>query len=432
MTLALWVGLVFLLAMLATYGIFLKKVSPISIFVVLALVYVLFPVIFDNYENQLFETVAKVYMKYDGRDLEYGMCLAVLTLLPPFAIDIIMIKKIMLFRRLRHQPKFQGIVKNRLPLKMIMVVSFFFYILGIYSYGVDSYFKGYQDELGIGTNYGSFGGSIIAAADIMFFVSAGVLSRLRNSWGLVLTVLIFIAIHFMGGSRLMSAIGFLMIVLVHNNFLIDVNKKFIIYLCLTATIFTIIGMSRGSVHEIAHGFMEFAFVGFGYYNVIATRPPLDVHMLYFIKDLLIFSLPSFFDKAAYMETTGLILEIFRDARELTPVGGISFLTETYLYIGLLSPIAVFIVFYAYSKIILFLYKLEDSKFSLLYAFFVGLMCSFVLVNLLRNGVFPAASAALKSVAVFVFFIIFLRAYKFRIMKLRMLDGSLPILEGWRS
>lgn len=414
MYMTLGVGFAFLIGLVITYGVFLKQVSAISIFILWAFLYVLFPILFEFYGNDLYSLVANHYARYDSEDLEFGLYFAIVTLLIPFFIDIFMIKRMLLLRKLRHSPNFEMLSGAKPVLIIIMAASFIAYIIGIFIYGVDSYFHGYQDELGIGTNYGSVGGSIISTADVMFFVSVGMLSRIKNSRGVVLTVAVYLAIHFLGGSRLMSVIGLLMIVLVHNNFLIEINKKFIFYLCTVITIFTVIGTLRSSGSQnLSTGFMEFGFVGFGYYNLIASLKFFDIHLSDFIKDLLVFSLPAFFDKNAYMSTTTLWLNLFSDIKEVSPVGGFYFLTELLLYIGLLSPIAVSVVFYIYTKLILFSCSLVDSKFSLAYSFFVGLMSSFVLVNLLRNGIFPAVSAAAKSVEVFIFLIVILRGTKFR-------------------
>lgn len=216
----------------------------------------------------------------------------------------------------------------------------------------------------------------------------------------------------------MTVIGLLLIVLVQNKFLISITKKTVWYAIAAFTLIVLVGAFRGSAVDLSAGFMEFAFVGFGYYNLIAIRPAFDLHFYEFIKDIVIYALPAVFDKSEAISKNEIVLSLFSDVRDISPVGGHFFLSDMYLYLGVFAPLAVLILFWIVAKLILLSYRLDDSRFSLIYSFFVALMCSFVLVNLLRNGILSASSAAFKSLVISTFFVLIFKAYKFRIRKFR--------------
>ena len=412
---ALWICFLFFLLLVIVYGFLIKKVTPISFFVFLAFFYAAAPVVFSSIDNQLFNIVADTYALFNSVDLTFGITLAIAILLIPMMLDWFLIKKINTLSLSHTHPNFQKLTSMKLMLKILAFSSFVLYFVGVINYGVDRYLYGYSDA-GLGTNYDSTGGSIIAFADVIFFVSTGMLTRITRSRIVLLIIAIYVFLHFLGGARLMTLIGLLMIFFVHNNFVITITKKTLVYIFSASILIILVGALRGGNLNISAGFMEFGFVGFGYYNIIAIRPILDIHFYDFIKDLIVYGLPAVFDKTEYISKTGILLDLVSNGGNISPVGGYFFLTDFYLYLGLLTPIAVLIIFFTYAELIYFSYKITVSKFSLIYSFFVGLMCSFVLVNLLRNGILPASSAAFKSFFITFVFLIMFRAYKFRIEK----------------
>jgi hypothetical protein len=414
---ALWICFLFLLMLVIFYGFLIKKVTPISLFVFLAFFYAATPVVFSSIDNQLFNIVADRYALFNSVDLTFGITFAIALLSIPMMLDWFLIKKINTLSLCHAHPNFQKLTTMRLMLKIFAFLSFVLYCVGVIIYGVDHYLYGYSDA-DIGTNYDSKGGSIIAFADVIFFVSTGMLSRITRSRILLLIIAIYAFLHFLSGARLMTLIGLLMIVFVHNNFVINITKKTLVYIFSASILIILVGALRGGSLDISAGFMEFGFVGFGYYNIIAIRPILDMHFYDLIKDVIIFGLPAVYEKTEYISKTGIVLDLVSNVGDISPVGGYFFLTDLYLYLGLLTPLAVLIIFFTYAELIYFSYKITVSKFSLIYSFFVGLMCSFVLINLLRNGILPASSAAFKSFFITFVFLILFRAYKFRIEKRR--------------
>jgi hypothetical protein len=412
----LMICFIFLTVLVVIYGFLLKKMTPISLFIMIAFCYGSFPILFSSFENEYTNSIANRYQLFNIADMEYGILLLLGTMSILLIQDWFLIKKIILLSEHKSPSDLNKLMPKKWILKIIILISFVLFCLGVFMYGIDHFLYGYSDG-DIGTNYSSPGASLISFADILFFVSAGMLTKIKNTRSLILIILFYSFLHFLGGARLMTMIGLLMIVIVHNKFIFNITRKTLIYTFSAIGLFVIIGASRGNGFNILSGFMEFYFVGLGYYNIIAIRPVLDAYLIDFIKDLFIYAMPAFIDKSLYISKSAIILSMFSDEVQVSPLGGYFFMSDMYLYLGVFAPFVTIIIFYIYTQLILYYYIIYDSKYSLIYSFFVALMCSFAMVNMLRNGILPASSAVFKSVVISSLLLVLFKGFTFRSKKI---------------
>ncbi|KAB7892673.1 hypothetical protein [Poseidonibacter ostreae] len=259
---------------------------------------------------------------------------------------------------------------------------------------------------------GSLGWSILTSSDLLFFIAISMIVKMNGlTKYYTFLLLIYSLLHLIGGARLMTITGIIMIVFIYNNFFINLSNKLLLSLISFVMVFIIFGALRSGEFNIENGFLEFGFVGFGYYNLFYQKDLFDIYIIEFIHDIIVSSIPLPINKYELLYRNDLILNYFYSAIEISPVGGSFFLTEMYLYLGVLSIVFIFIGLYITYKLIIFYHNLHMNKFKLIFAITLGLYSSYFLVNFMRNYLPAASSMQVKIIIITLFFMLILKSYK---------------------
>lgn len=383
------------------------SITPLSIFIGLSIFYVMsVPVIYFT-DSDIFHLVAERYANFDSVDLWIGMLLFIVYSLFLIYIDNSLINKL---RRMESaEAKLHG---SKVEIKGVnyiflatMACSIIGYISGVLIYGHEMYFHGYDSQ--IGTNYNSIGNAIITMSDVIFFLSCAVLAKHTKYKINTIYIIIFLyAIpHFIGGGRLMFLIGMIMFIFMRNDFIIKLNKKILLAGLALFILLAFVGALRSEGGKFYYGILEFAFVGFGYYNVISYRDMVNAEPLKLILDVVVFSLPAVFDKSDYISKLTIIEGLGVSQRDLSPVGGNFYLADLYLYLGVFGFLVALIIPTAFRLLILKYTSSKDVIKRLFLGIFVMLFIGFVSMNLIRNGILPASSALIKSIFIYILIVI---------------------------
>ena len=383
-------------------------VTPLSVFIGLSSLYVMFVPILYGADSKLFNIVVDSYAKFDASDLFEGILMFLIYCAFALYIDHKLIKQM---------TTKNGSVLNSINNKKVLFkgVNIFFvallsfavggYIYGIYSYGLESYFHGYNES--IGTNYGGIGNAIITMCDVLFFLSCTALAKHSkiSKYTIYLVIVLYAIPHFAGGGRLMFVVGLMGFIFVQNNFIIKLNKKILLLGAILFALFAAIGTLRTGGGQLYDGILEFAFVGFGYYNIISYKNFYDAMPLNVIQDVIIFSLPAVFDKSEYISKMALLKGLGISQVDLSPVGGSFYLTDLYLYLGAAGFFAALLIPIFFKILIMKHLRMVNSIRKLFFGLFVALFVGFVSINLIRNGILPASSALLKSLVIYILLLI---------------------------
>lgn len=401
------------LCILIVYYIFvLKYMTPISFFLFISYAYAFFPIVLMNYDNIQFNAILNKFAYFNNDDLLVGY---IYYLTSTFFVALFLDIKLIKSYKYNYIGDYNEIISHTYKklLMFLLLLSIGLFFIGLKLYGYTNFYQGYSSigEIQIG----GLGWSIITTADLLFFISIGLLLKIHGIKKILLfTLFIYSLLHLFGGARLMTIIGIIMVFFIYYDFIIKFRKKNLLLILMAILVFLFFGAFRsGSMQglNISNGFLEFAFVGFGFYNLISQKSFFDFYIPEFINDIVISALPPVFNKYDYLYRNELILNYFPSLKEISPVGGTFFLTDLYLYLGLWSYLFVTVSLYIAYFLLIYYRKIKFSKFRLILSLFISLLSSYFLANLMRNYLIAASSMLFKVIVIFIAFIIIFKAYK---------------------
>ena len=411
----------FILIWLCFYYLHRKKyITPITFLIFVSYIYILFTPILYFLKEPEFMRMVNSFGLFTYVDLVNGYLMYAVFLIIAIYYDRKVIKKLVENESLTSHAKGKYVGMEGIFF-ILMILSVFLILFGMYKYGVYNFYYGYTGNALINIGAG-IGWRSIVIGNLFYYYATTVLLIIKPKKKLIFFILIGVSLsQLFGGARFMTVSGLIMILFSYNDFRIRITKNMIYLMLIFTIMFTFFGAYRSvtDTNEInfLSGLLEFSFVSFGYYNLIASRDFLDVHVFIFLQDSLIFSLPPIFDKYSYIVREDIIKLYFDSIKDISPVGGTFMLTDFYLYFGWLFFIPIIILMKFLRSLMYYYSTLHVSRYKIIINATIGLVSSFFLINLLRNQVLFSVSMLVKILIIFLLSILVLQIkYIYRIKK----------------
>ncbi|QVK23670.1 oligosaccharide repeat unit polymerase [Shewanella dokdonensis] len=377
-------GTIYLSAVII-YFFLLKKISAFTIFIFMAVSYSFAPIVFDNLGFVYYDRVVSTYKVYNIGDIYVATIFISISYVILIFFDFLFINS---FEKLKIKFSLAKKVNNRTASNAfifttlsLMLLFFVMSMFGIKIFGINNFFHGYSDSSLAHSELmkASPGWSLYTNGAMFFYMMASMfflcVDKNHIKKLVFILVLIFAAMNIYGGARLITVAGILAIYFSINGLVIKLSTKTIIYCSLFVLVFLAVGIIRsgnvGSSVGLLYSLLEFPFVGFGLYNIISVKPIFDTNVMYFFQDLVTFSLPAYLVDKSNVNRYQIVQQYFPDTFWISPIGGNFFITDMYLYFGVLFPFFMFMFLFLFYIFVKFIEKLKVSNFSILtYSFLI--------------------------------------------------------------
>ncbi|MDX7878434.1 O-antigen polymerase [Aeromonas veronii] len=405
------------------YTLAIKRITPISIFLMLTVLYASGPIFFESLDYSFYNQVIYRYRVFD--DSIYLDVMVIISLI----CALLFLFDIMFMRQLKGLKSIIGDLKNiDYPCKRSMcyfyflmsLTCFFISIYGVYVFGLEKFLYGYRDstlnmaeEMNHSSGWSLYtnGAMLFYMFSISFYLSIGRADRVIKNLHIFL-IMLFVVFNLLAGARLITLVGLIGIFLSFNCLIVKINWRFLFGGTLFLLVFLSIGVFRGGGNGagLLYSFLEFPFVGFGLYNIYEKKSLFDTHIIDMLVDAFIFMSPAYLVDKSGINRTGIIRNYFPDNSYISPIGGNFYVTDIYLYCGVFG-LFVFILMFLLPLLLSFFI----SKMKVVNNYFIISYCSLIWIStygffwLLRNQLIVGASMVSKIMFISIFLFIVAKA-----------------------